>query len=184
LTGEGKIRYPIKNVRLSLALGVLMPLSMVRIDDRLIHGQIAIGWSKMLNASVIVVADDPVSVDPIQKSVLKAATPIGVRSAIVSIADAAALLSGPKLVKEKVLMVVKGPASVLGLIDAGVEIKKVIVGNMRMEDGKKRITKEVAADEAEWNAFKELNTRGIELIAQWLPGGDSKNFNDIIKKEG
>lgn len=54
---------------------------------------------------------------------------------------------------------------------------------MRMEEGKKRITKEVAADETKWNAFKELNGRGIELIAQWLPGGDSKNFNEIIKKE-
>ncbi|MDR0997578.1 MAG: PTS sugar transporter subunit IIB [Treponema sp.] len=160
-----------------------MAVLTVRIDDRLIHGQVAIGWTKVLNATVIVVADDPVAVDPIQKTVLKAATPIGVRSAIVSIADAAALLTGPKLVREKVLVVVKGPASVLGLIKAGVDIKKVIIGNMRMEEGKKRITKEVAADEAEWNAFKDLNGRGIELIAQWLPGGDSKNFNEIIKKE-
>jgi mannose/fructose/N-acetylgalactosamine-specific phosphotransferase system component IIB len=156
---------------------------MVRIDDRLIHGQVAIGWTKMLNATVIVVADDSVAADPVQKTVLKAATPIGVRSAIVSIADAAVLLTGPKLVKEKVLVVVKGPASVLDLINAGVDIKKVIIGNMRMEEGKKRIIKEVAADEAEWNAFKELDGRGVELIAQWLPGGDSKNFNEIIKKE-
>jgi mannose/fructose/N-acetylgalactosamine-specific phosphotransferase system component IIB len=156
---------------------------MVRIDDRLIHGQIAIGWTKMLNATVIVVADDPVALDPVQKTVLKAATPIGVRSAILSIADAAALLTGPKLVREKVLVVVKGPASVLNLIAAGMDIKKVIIGNMRMEDGKKRIIKEVAVDDAEWNAFKELNDRGIDLVAQWLPGGDSKNFNEIIKKE-
>jgi mannose/fructose/N-acetylgalactosamine-specific phosphotransferase system component IIB len=156
---------------------------MIRIDDRLIHGQIAIGWTKMLNATVIVVADDPAAADPVQKMVLKAATPIGVRSAIVGIADAAALLTGPKLSREKVLVVVKGPASVLDLINAGVDIKKVIIGNMRMEEGKKRITKEVAADEAEWTMFKELDGRGIDLTAQWLPGGDSKNFNEIIKKE-
>jgi mannose/fructose/N-acetylgalactosamine-specific phosphotransferase system component IIB len=137
----------------------------------------------MLNAGVIVVADDPVAADPVQKTVLKAATPIGVRSAIVSIADAAALLNGPKLTKEKVLVVVKGPASVLGLINAGVDIKKIIIGNMRMEDGKKRITKEVAANEAEWSAFKELDGKGVEMTAQWLPGGDSKNFNDIVKRE-
>lgn len=160
-----------------------MPISMVRIDDRLIHGQVAIGWTKMLNATVIVVADDPVSADPIQKSVLKAATPIGVRSAIVSIVDAAVLLNGPKLTRDKVLVVVKGPVAVIGLIDAGVEIKKVIIGNMRMEDGKKRITKEVAANQAEWDAFLELDRRGLELVAQWLPGGDSKNFNEILKKE-
>ncbi|MDR1574862.1 MAG: PTS sugar transporter subunit IIB [Treponema sp.] len=162
---------------------VEVAISMVRIDDRLIHGQVAIGWTKMLNATVIVVADDPVAADPVQKTVLKAATPIGVRSAILGIADAAALLTGPKLVREKVLVVVKGPAPVLDLINAGIDIKRVIIGNMRMEDGKKRITKEVAANETEWKAFRELNDRGVELIAQWLPGGDSKNFNEIIKKE-
>jgi mannose/fructose/N-acetylgalactosamine-specific phosphotransferase system component IIB len=80
-------------------------------------------------------------------------------------------------------VVVKGPASVAGLLNAGVAIKKVIVGNMRMEDGKNRITKEVAANQEEWNCFKELDRKGVEIIAQWLPGGDSKNFNEIIQKE-
>jgi mannose/fructose/N-acetylgalactosamine-specific phosphotransferase system component IIB len=64
-----------------------------------------------------------------------------------------------------------------------VDIKKVIIGNMRIEDGKKRITKEVAANQEEWEAFRELDRQGVELTAQWLPGGDSRNFNEILKKE-
>ena len=160
-----------------------MPIALVRIDDRLIHGQVALGWTKMLNATVIVVADDTAAADQMQKTMLKAATPIGVRSAIVSIADGAALLNGPKVAKDKVFVVVRGPAAVVGLVNAGVDIKKVIVGNMRMEDGKKRITKEVAANEEEWNHLKDLDGKGVELVAQWMPGGDSKNFNEILKKQ-
>ena len=160
-----------------------MPISLVRIDDRLIHGQVVMGWTKMLNASVIVIPDDEAASDPMQKTAMKAATPIGVRSAIVSVADGAALLNGPKLKNEKVFVVTRGPAAVLGLIKAGVTIKKVIIGNMRMEDGKKRVHKTVASSEEEWNDLRELDSLGVELIAQWLPGQDTRNFNEILKKQ-
>jgi len=160
-----------------------LAISLVRIDDRLIHGQVAMSWTKMLNASVIVVPDDAAAADPIQKTAMKAATPIGVRSAILSIVDAAALLNGTKLKNDKVFVVVRSPASVMGLLNAGVVFKKVIVGNMRMEEGKKRVTKIVAASQEDWNFFKEIDGKGIELIEQWLPGGESKNFNEILKKQ-
>ena len=159
-----------------------MAIVLIRIDDRLIHGQVAMAWTKMLGATVIVVPDNDAAVDPIQKSAMKAGTPIGVRSAIVNVADGAALINGPKIKNEKVFVVARGPETIVSLINEGVPVKKVIVGNMRMEEGKKRITKEVAANQKEWDFLKELDAKGVELIAQWMPGGDSKNFNDILKK--
>ena len=160
-----------------------MAISLVRIDDRLIHGQVVMSWTKRLNASVIVVPDDDAAADPILKTAMKAATPIGVRSAIVSVADGAVLLNGPKIKNDRVFVVVKGPEVVVRLIKAGVEIKKVIVGNMRNEEGKKRVTKIVAASQAEWNSFKELDSIGVELVEQWLPGEETRNFNDILRKQ-
>ena len=160
-----------------------MAISLVRIDDRLIHGQVVMSWTKSLNASVIVVPDDAAAADPILKTAMKAATPIGVRSAILSVADAAVLLNGPKIKNDRVFVVVKGPEVVVRLRKAGVAIKKVIVGNMRNEDGKKKVTKIVSASQEEWDSFKELDAGGVELIEQWLPGEDSRNFNDIIKRQ-
>ena len=160
-----------------------MGISLMRIDDRLIHGQVVLGWSKMLNATVIVVPDDAAAADPMQVTMMKAATPIGVRSSIVSIAEGAALLKDPKLNKEKVLVVVRGPESAFALINAGVDIKKITIGNMRGETGKKRVSKEVAVNEEEWNYFKKLDSKGIDLVVQWLPGGDTKNLNDMLKKQ-
>jgi len=159
-----------------------MAICLVRIDDRLIHGQVVMGWTKMLNASVIVVVDDVVAADTMQKTMMKAAVPIGVRSAILDVAEGAALLNGPKLTKDRVFVIVKGPAAVLGLINAGVNIKKIIVGNMRTDDGKKRITKEVAASKEEWECFGKLDSKGVEIVVQWMPNGDSKSFNDILKR--
>ena len=160
-----------------------MAISLVRIDDRLIHGQVVMSWTKRLNASVIVVPDDDAAADPILKVAMKAATPIGVRSAIVTVADGAALLNGPKLNNDRVFVVVKGPGVIVQLLKAGVPIKKVIVGNMRNEDGKKRITKIVAASQAEWDSFKEIDASGVELVEQWLPGEETRSFNDILKKQ-
>ena len=160
-----------------------MAISMVRIDDRLIHGQVAMKWSKTLNASVIVVPDDTAAAEPLQKTALKAATPIGVRSAIVTVADGAALLLGPKIKNDRVFIVARAPGAVLGLINAGVEIKKVIIGNIRMEEGKKKITQYAAVNAEQWNQLKELDAKGVELVAQWLPGEDSKNINEILKKD-
>jgi len=160
-----------------------MAISLMRIDDRLIHGQVVLGWTKMLNATVIVVPDDAAAADRMQVTMMKAATPIGVRSSIVSIADGAALLKDPKLNKEKVIVVVRGPGSAVALINAGVDIKKITIGNMRGETGKKRVSKEVAVNEEEWNHFKTLDSKGIDLVVQWLPGGDTKNLNDTLKKQ-
>ena len=160
-----------------------MAITLVRIDDRLIHGQVVMSWTKSLNASVIVVPDDAAAADPILKTAMKAATPIGVRSAIVSVADGAVLLNGPKIKNDRVFVVVKGPDVIVRLLKAGVAIKKVIVGNMRMEDGKKRVTKIVAASQEEWNSFKEIDASGVELVEQWLPGEETRNFNDILKKQ-
>ena len=160
-----------------------MAIVLVRIDDRLIHGQVVMSWTKRLNASVIVVPDDDAAADPILKTAMKAATPIGVRSAILSVVDAAVLLNGPKIKNDRVFVVVKGPEVVVRLLKAGVEIKKVIVGNMRNEEGKKRVTKIVAASQAEWNSFKELDSGGVELVEQWLPGEETRNFNDILRKQ-
>jgi mannose/fructose/N-acetylgalactosamine-specific phosphotransferase system component IIB len=160
-----------------------MAIVLVRIDDRLIHGQVVMSWSKSLNASVIVIPDDAAAADPMQKTAMKAATPIGMRSAILGIADAAELLKGPKIKNDRVFVVARSPASVVGLLNAGVEFKKVIIGNMRTDEGKKRVTKEMAAGQEDWNNFKELDARGIDLVVQWVPGGETKNFNEVLKKQ-
>jgi len=130
-----------------------------------------------------VVPDNAAAADQMQVTMMKAATPIGVSSSIVSIEDGAALLKGPKLSREKVIVVVRGPKSAWDLIDAGVDVKKITIGNMRGETGKKRVTKEAAVNEEEWNYFKKLDSKGISLVVQWLPGGDTKNLNDILKKQ-
>jgi mannose/fructose/N-acetylgalactosamine-specific phosphotransferase system component IIB len=161
-----------------------MKIVLVRVDDRMIHGQVAVGWTRLVGGTHIVVADDDVAQDSTQKMLLKLATPVGVNASILSVADAAAELCSGKLGNNKVIIIIRGPQGILGLIEGGVPITKVNIGNVRMAEGRERLIKEVAATPDELEAWRKLDAAGIELEALWLPGGNATNFNQVIRNYG
>ena len=158
-----------------------MAIVLIRVDDRLIHGQVAAGWSRATGATHIVVADDAVAADGTQKALLKVATPTGIKSSILSVEGAAELLKGSKLTKDKVIVLVRGPSGLLRLRDLGIELKQVNIGNVRMADGRQRLSKEIAATPEEVEQWKTLDSLGIEMTAQWVPGGPSSSFNQVLR---
>ena len=154
---------------------------MVRVDDRLIHGQVAVGWTRTLGATHIVVANDEVAKDNTQKMLLKIATPVGVKSTILPVAEAAEFLAAEQFGSDKVLVLVRDPQSLLMLMEGGVKLAKVNIGNVRMVEGRKHLTKEVAATPEELRLWKKLDEKGVELEALWLPGGSATNLNEVIR---
>ncbi|SDD32599.1 PTS system, mannose-specific IIB component [Paenibacillus sp. UNCCL117] len=158
-----------------------MKIVLVRVDDRLIHGEVAVGWTRILGATHIVVANDQASTDNTQKMLLKMATPVGVKSTVLSVADAAQQLSAAKFKNDKVLVLVRDPQSLLGLMEGGLNLEQVNVANVRMAEGRQRITKEVAASPEEIAAWKELDRRDVKLEARLLPGSAPNDFGKIIR---
>lgn len=82
---------------------------MLRIDDRLIHGQVAVVWSKNLNVSRIIVVSDAISKNEIQKSALKMAAPENVKTFIQPVDEALKLLNDPRAAKLSILVVMNDP---------------------------------------------------------------------------
>jgi len=158
-----------------------MSIVLIRVDDRLIHGQVAVGWTRFVGGTHIVVADDEVAKDNTQIMLLKMATPVGVKSTVLSVTEAARKLAGGKFAGDKVIVIVRGPQALLGLMEGGVPLGKVNVGNVRMQEGRRRLTKEVAASPEELQAWKKLDEAGVELEALWLPGGQATNLNEVIR---
>jgi mannose/fructose/N-acetylgalactosamine-specific phosphotransferase system component IIB len=158
-----------------------MKIVLVRVDDRLIHGQVAIGWTRTVGATHIVVANDEVAKDNTQKMLMKMATPVGVKLTVLSVAEAAAELSAGKFGNDRVMVLVRDPQSLLALMEGGVKLEKVNVGNVRMAEGRVRLTKEVAATPEEIEVWNKLDSAGVELEAMWIPGGDATNLNEIVR---
>lgn len=161
-----------------------MKIVLVRVDDRLIHGQVTYGWTRTVGAHRIVVADDAVANDETQKKLLTMVAPAGVKVSILSVADAGQKLAEAAFQGENVVVLVREPQALLGLMDQGVNLQKVNIGNVRSTPGRKRLSKEVHATPEELEAWKKLHEAGIQLEAQWLPGHGKTDFNAILRKMG
>lgn len=141
----------------------------IRIDDRLIHGQVATRWSTGLGVGRIMVANDAVAADDMQKGILRMVAPPGIATSIISKEKAATNILAGKYATQKVLMVLKNPMDALDLMDKGLEIKEINVGNMAKREGTVQIKKSISITEEEYKAFKELLNRGVKLTARMVP---------------
>jgi len=154
---------------------------LVRVDDRLIHGQVVVGWVRMVGATRIVVADDAVAKDETQKTLMQFAAPPGVKVTIIGVDQAAAALAAAQFGDENVMLLVRDPQALVRLMKGGVPMTRVNVGNVRAAPGRERLTKEVAAGPEDLSAWKELDHAGVILEAMWVPGQSTTNFNQVVR---
>lgn len=140
-----------------------MNIVLARIDDRLIHGQVATIWSRYTKCQRILVCNDEVEKDPIRKILLEQVAPPGVRASVVGIDKAIRVYNNPRYKDDRVLLLFTNPTDVVRMVEGGVDIKSVNIGGMSFKDGKKQITSVVSVNDADIEAFRKLNERGIEL---------------------
>ena len=154
----------------------------VRIDGRLIHGQVANLWTTKLQVSRIMVVDDEVSKNDIEKSGLKLATPAGVKLSVLPHEKAAANILAGKYDSQRLFIVAKKPHYLLELVKAGVEIKEINVGNMSQTDQTRSITRSINVVDQDVEEFNALNDKGVHLIAQMTPSDPAEDFMSLLNK--
>lgn len=154
----------------------------VRIDDRLIHGQVAAFWCNTLGAQRIMVANDAVAADELQKSVLRMVAPPGVATSIIPKARAAENIKAGKYDRERVMLILKNPKDALDLIELGVEIKAINIGNMAHRDNTVQIKRSINVTPEDIENFKRLNSVGVELTSIMVPDEPKTNLMDLIEK--
>ncbi|PLR85765.1 PTS mannose transporter subunit IIAB [Bacillus canaveralius] len=140
-----------------------MIIALARVDDRLIHGQVATVWTKEARVSRIIVVSDEVANDTVRKTLLTQVAPPGIKASVVDIDKAIRVYNNPKYENDRVMFLFTNPADVLRLVDAGVPIKSVNIGGIAYKEGKTMITNAVSVDEKDIQAFRELAARNIEL---------------------
>lgn len=156
-------------------------ISIIRIDERLIHGQVAYSWTVEYGIDRIVVVDDVVSKNQIQKMALGLAVPPKKKLLIFDIEQAAKYLIESAKNQEKDFIVVKNPRTILNLVNRGVGIRTVNVGGMYFMPGKQQISKTVYLNEEEKQIFLQLKNLGIEAEIRTSPKDKKLNLYDLIK---
>lgn len=160
-----------------------MTITAVRIDGRLIHGQVANLWTPKLNIDRIMVIDNEVAENDIEKQGLKLATPNGVRLSVLPVERAAKNILGDRYKTQRVLIITRKPQPLLDLVKYGVELKKINVGNMSQSENTKSITKSINVESEDVEVFKELESQGIELTHQMVPNSNEEKFMMLLNNK-
>lgn len=150
---------------------------LTRIDNRLVHGQVGVTWTTTLGANLIIVADDEVAENTLQQQLMEVtaqSSGAGVRfftlQKTIDVIHKAAE-------HQKIFIVVKTPREVRKLIEGGVPIKEVNVGNMHFDKGKRQISKKVYVDDKDMEDLKAIKDMGIDIYIQDVPGGMKERIN-------
>lgn len=142
-------------------------ITIARIDERLIHGQVAYAWTVEYKSQAVMVIDEEVSKDPFQKTLLEMACPKGLKCFIVNKEKAVELLK--KYESKKIFVVVKEPSVLLHLVENGVKIESINVGGLYFKEGRTQIAKTIYLDEEMKEVFRKLSAQGIELETRTTP---------------
>lgn len=159
-----------------------MSIIAVRIDGRLIHGQVANLWTTKLNITRIMVVDDEVAKNDIEKSGLKLATPAGVKLSVLPIEKAANNILAGKYDSQRLLVIARKPDRLLKLVELGVPLEEINVGNMSQTDETRSITKSINVVDQDIEVFKQLNDKGVRLVAQMVPSDKAEDFMSLLNK--
>ena len=143
---------------------------MARVDDRLIHGQVVVGWVRYYRVDQIIVVDDQIAKDSLRKDLLKMAAPnSGLDILILPIQDTVRVISDGIFEGKKTILLFDSPRKVLELVKCGGKISLLNIGNMRFSDGKRHLFESVFVSEEDIKSFSELHNLGVKLEYQAAP---------------
>ena len=144
-------------------------IKLTRIDDRLLHGQVAFTWTPAVSADCLVVANDKVAGDEFMKMTLNLAKPASAKLLIKSLTDTITFLNDPRSQPMKILVLVNSVKDVAVLANGVKEIQSINFGGLRTKQGTKLISKAIAMTDEDIVVTKELLTKCMELEVRQVP---------------
>jgi mannose/fructose/N-acetylgalactosamine-specific phosphotransferase system component IIB len=157
-------------------------ISLLRIDERLIHGQVATTWTRQLGINAVVVANNDAAANELISMTLRMAAPTGIKVAVKSIREAVSLLNDKRTAGLKILIVVDKPSDALELIRQVSGIPCVNIGNFgRVGDRRQRraLTDNFSASEEELEQLREI-AESVRCEVQVLPSLPKKDLKQFL----
>lgn len=154
----------------------------VRVDTRLLHGQVATTWTKTVSPDRIIVVSDGVAHDQLRKTMIEQAAPPGVPANVVPISKMIEVTKDPRFGATKAMLLFENPQDLLAAIEGGVDIKEANIGSMAHSVGKVVVTNAIAMDNADVETLETLHAKGVALEARKVPSDSPVSYEDLIKK--
>lgn len=158
-------------------------IKLLRVDHRLLHGQVAFSWTSFLQADCILIASDNVVNDQLRLTTIKLAKPSGVKLVIKNIEDSINALKEGKTDKYRLFIVVESVGDAAKIARAVKTIKSINLGGTRPKENTISVSKVVHLTKEEINIVNELSNDGIEVEVRQVPNDTKINAVDLIKNK-
>ncbi|MBO0432117.1 mannose/fructose/sorbose PTS transporter subunit IIB [Enterococcus sp. DIV0660C] len=159
-----------------------MDIRLARIDDRLIHGQVATAWSKSTGVERIIVVSDMVAKDDLRKFLLKEAAPPGIHANVITVQKMIQVYQSGLLANAKVMLLFTNPQDVEAIVRCGVQLNSLNIGGMSFTDGKTMITNFVSVNQRDIEAFNYLDSQKVELEIRKVPADRKVLLRELLAK--
>jgi fructoselysine and glucoselysine-specific PTS system IIB component len=155
-------------------------IKLTRIDDRLVHGQVAFTWVPALGVNCLIVANDKVAKDEFMKLTLGLAKPAGTKLLIKSLNEAAEFLNDKKNDSLKILLIINTVKDASTMAAEVPEIRSINIGGLRLKEGAKLISKAVGVNEEDITILRGLLSKGVELEIRQVPTDNKQMVESLI----
>jgi mannose/fructose/N-acetylgalactosamine-specific phosphotransferase system component IIB len=152
---------------------------LVRLDDRLIHGQVLVNWARALVLSRLVVVDDPLSLDERARSVLRAVVPSHISLWVGSVAAVPSALAEFAEPVDRHLVLLPSPLAAVHLYDAGIHYLVLNVACLGSTPDRIRLLPQVSLTPGEFKMLAMLASRGVEIVSQAVPSESIVRWPEI-----
>ncbi len=146
-------------------------IALIRLDDRLIHGQVMAVWARHLKINRILVIDDESAADAFARQLLQLAMPAHIQLSVSTVADAPGALEALGADDTRALVLLKRVEDAQAL-HAAAPLAHLNLGNLGMRDGRRLIWRTVALSPDELFALKQLQSSGVDVYLQMVPSDD------------
>lgn len=150
-----------------------MPIVLARVDDRLIHGQVTVGWGMKFHPDLVVVVSDEIANAEWESDLCLAALPHKVTGMVVRTRDAARVLTTMANDPRRIFVLFESPKDAFTVIEAGAPIETLNIGGMHSVKGKREVLDYIYLDEADARDLKNIRNLGISL-----------DFRDVPERDG
>jgi len=159
-----------------------LKINLARIDSRLLHGQVATGWTPASKVDRIIVASDTVAKDELRKQLIKQAAPGNVKANVVPIKKLIEVSKDPRFGNTHALILFETPQEALEAIEGGLEIKELNVGSMAHSTGKTMVNNVLSMDKDDVATFEKLRDLGVKFDVRKVPNDSKKDLFELINK--
>ena len=157
-------------------------IAAVRIDTRLLHGQVATAWTKQIKPTRIIVVSDGVAHDELRKTMISQAAPPGVPANVVPIKKMIEVSKDPRFGTTKAFLLFETPQDLLRCIEGGVDIKDVNIGSMAHSVGKVVVTNAIAMGQDDVDTLEKLVSLGVKFTNRKVPSDSTDTIENLLSK--